>query len=206
MQPTGYHVTNLLLQLVNCLLIWLVLTRLAIPAHFFAAVLFAIHPVNVESVAWIAQHKNVLSLLFFLLSVLCFLKVDGSYHRWYVLSLFLFILAMLSKGSVVVLPVLLLLIIWWQRDRITRHDLWQTAPFFAVAAVLTVVNIWFQTHGSENVIRSVTLAQRLAGAGVRFGFICINRCCRSTCPLFIPSGTFRYPICFDGCHSLPPYV
>jgi protein O-mannosyl-transferase len=165
MNPTGYHVINIVLHIINCLLIWLVLTRLAIPGAFLAAVLVAIHSVNVESVAWISQQKNLLSLMFFLLSIGCFLKSEGLTNRWYGLSLLTFVLAMLSKGSVAVLPILLLLIIWWQSGKVTTRNLWQMAPFFAVAIALTAVNISFQTHGTENVIRSVTFAQRLAGAG-----------------------------------------
>ena len=76
MNPTGYHVVNLALFIADCLLIWLVLKRLAIPGAFLAALLYAVHPVNVESVAWVSQHKNVLSLLFFLLSLLWFIKSE----------------------------------------------------------------------------------------------------------------------------------
>jgi tetratricopeptide (TPR) repeat protein len=192
MNPTGYHITNLVLHIADSLLIWLLLKRLLIPGGFLAALLFAVHPVNVESVAWIAQHKNLLSLLFFLLSLLCYLKSQSSaatrlekrprrlpdavdlcpfpWSRWYFLSLLAFTLAMLSKGSVAILPLVLLLIIWWQRDQICRSDLWQTAPFFAVAILLTLVNIWFQTHGADTATRSVTFAQRLAGAGASLWF------------------------------------
>src|SRR5262245_62014795 len=107
----GYRVTNVLLHITDSLLIWLVLRQLAIPGAFFAALLFAIHPVNVESVAWIAQRKNVLSLLWFLLSILCYLRsqadrslgpVSASTRpfnaAWYWLSLAAFVLAGLSKG------------------------------------------------------------------------------------------------------------
>ena len=72
---------------------------------------------------------------------------------------------MLSKGSVAILPLVLLLLAWWQRGRISKLDLWQSAPFFAVAIVLTLVNIWFQTHGTESAIRSASFLERLAGAG-----------------------------------------
>lgn len=192
MDPTGYRITNLVLHIADSLLIWLLLKRLSIPGSFLAALLFAVHPVNVESVAWIAQHKNLLSLLFFLLSLLWYLKSQASaaapikklsprplktavqhpslWNRWYFLSLLAFTLAMLSKGSVAILPLVLLLIIWWQRGRISKSDLWQTAPFFTVAIVLTIVNIWFQTHGADTAIRSVTFAQRLAGAGAAVWF------------------------------------
>ena len=181
MHPTGYHVTNLLLHIADSLLVWLVLARLKIPGAFLAALLFAVHPINVESVAWIAQRKNVLSLLFFLLSIVWYLKstartdeVRGSneidsdslqLNSWYWLSLLAFLLAMLSKGSVAMLPLVLLLIVWWQRGRIQQTDIVRTIPFFIVAAVLTIVNIWFQSRGLTTPLRDVTPLARLLGAG-----------------------------------------
>ncbi len=200
MNSTGYHVTNLILHIVAALLMWVILRRLSIPGAFFAALLFAVHPVNVESVAWISQRKNVLAMVFFLLSILCYLgqfsssssdNAPGSADlaqgecgllmgRWYWLSLAMFLLGMLSKGSVVILPVLLLGILWWRRTGtvpifasakmglspyVSRWDLIRTAPFFLVAAVLAVVNLWFQTHGTEVVIRTAGFAERLLGAG-----------------------------------------
>jgi protein O-mannosyl-transferase len=83
---------------------------------------------------------------------------------FYILSLFAFVLAMLSKGSVAVLPVIILGIIWWRR-RLTWRDWLRTVPFFAVAVILTLVNIWFQSHGSPEPIRNAQFAERLAGAG-----------------------------------------
>ncbi|HTQ38759.1 MAG TPA: tetratricopeptide repeat protein [Pirellulales bacterium] len=165
MNSTGYHVTNLLLHIINSLLVWLLLKRLAIRGAFLAALLFAVHPVNIESVAWIAERKNVLSMLFFLLSILSYLKAERLVNRWYWFSLMAFALAMLSKGSVAILPLLLLVIAWWQRGRVTAGDVRLVAPFFLVAIALTGVNIWFQTHGAETAIRNVTFDQRLAGAG-----------------------------------------
>ncbi len=155
---------------------------------FFGALIFAVHPVNVESVAWIAQRKGLLAMLFFLLSILCYLKREipwsslqnGIYRiasplaprpspLWYWLSLLAFVLGMLSKGSVAVLPVLLLGIMGWLRP-LTRKDLWRTMPFFLVAAVLIFVNLWFQTHGMENEIRTAGFAERLLGAGAVMWF------------------------------------
>jgi protein O-mannosyl-transferase len=181
MNTTGYHFTNIILHIVDSLLIWIILRRIAVPGAFLAALIFAVHPVNVESVAWIAQRKNTLAMLFFLLSILWYLKneipsVQKHLHTipyslspvslsvWYWLSLLSFLLAMLSKGSVAVLPILLLGIVWWLRP-LTKRDFVRTAPFFAVAVGLAYVNVWFQTHGSETVIRSATFLERLLGAG-----------------------------------------
>ena len=76
--PTGYHVTNLLLHIAACLLVWAILRQLAIPGAFLAAMLFAVHPVNVESVAWIAQRKGLLALVFFLLSILWYVREEDA--------------------------------------------------------------------------------------------------------------------------------
>ncbi len=211
--PAGYHATNLILHVVESLLIWVILRKLSIPWAFWAALIFALHPVNVESVAWISQRKDMMAMLFFLLSILWYLKADmpttsvgmapdmaparshgGPWERgtspqplapcpwplFYWLSLAAFLLAMLSKGSAAVLPVLLLGIVWWLRPPGTvpifistkmrpfpysRKDLLQIAPFFLVAVILAGVNAWFQTHGREATIRNADFVQRLLGAG-----------------------------------------
>jgi len=180
--PNGYRVTNLLLHIVNCWLLWWVLAKLSIPGAFLAALLFAVHPVNVESVAWIAQRKNLLAMMFFLLSIGWYLNADPDPKtpikpngetrnwRWYWLSLAGFLLAMLSKGSVAILPVALMLIAWWRRNRITRRDLLRTAPFFLVAIVLTAINIWFQSHDFSRPVREANLIERLLGAGAAVWF------------------------------------
>jgi tetratricopeptide (TPR) repeat protein len=193
--PAGYHVTNLILHVVEALLIWVILRKLSVTGAFLAAMIFAVHPVNVESVAWIAQRRNVVAMLFFLLSILWYLKADmptaiagmaparshagpwerektfssfilhpSAFHFCYWLSLAAFTLAMLSKGSAAVLPVLLLGIIWWLRSLI-RRDMLRIAPFFLLAVVLTGVNIWFQMHGENIEIRNAGFAERLLGAG-----------------------------------------
>ncbi len=185
MHPAGYHVSNLILHVAEALLIWIILQRLSVPGAFLAAMIFAVHPVNVESVAWIAQRKNTMAMLFFLLSILWYLKdkkwtvdsgqwtEDPAPHHpsfihhpssFYWLSLGAFVTAMLGKGSVVILPVVLLGIVWWLRPLTTR-DIIKISPFFIVAAVLAGVNVWFQTHGSGEVLRAASLTERLLGAG-----------------------------------------
>jgi tetratricopeptide (TPR) repeat protein len=201
--PTGYHVVNLILHVVDSLLVWAVLRQLSIPGAFLAALLFTVHPVNVESVAWIAQCKNLLAMLFFLLSILYWLKWDGqqtarrhTIHESqtafrgvspYWLSLFWFLLAMLSKGSVAILPLVLMLIAWWRRRKFDARAILRIAPFFLFAAVLTFVNIWFQTHGAINsALRDVTFLQRLLGAGAIVWFYL----CKALWPIGL---VFVYP-------------
>lgn len=165
LNPLGYHLTNVVLHCANAWLLWVILRRWSIPGAFLAALFFVVHPVNVVSVAWITQRKNTLSMLFFLVSVLCYDQRDRRSALWYGLSIVAFLLAMLSKGSVAVLPPMLLLIAWWRNGRVTRDDVLRTVPFFVIAIALTLVNIWFQTHLAGEAIRHATFAERLAGAG-----------------------------------------
>ncbi len=177
--PTGYHATNILLHACSALMIWNILRRLSIRGAWVAAMLFALHPVNVQSVAWVAQRKNTLSLLLFLVSIAMFLRAEsdvrsrgasalrtrgGLKPSAYAMSLIAFLLAMLSKGSVAVLPALLLVLGWWIRDRVTARDVARVAPFFVIAIALTFVNVWFQRRmaGGE---RDVTFLERMLGAG-----------------------------------------
>ncbi len=176
--PTGYHVTNLALHVAAALLVWNILRYLSVPGAFLAALLFAVHPVNVESVAWISQRKGLLAMMFFLLSIVWYLRTikqrttDDSVRTtlWYWLSLVAFVLAMLSKGSVAILPIVLLLIVWWQKGRIQISDIARIAPFLLVAVVLAGVDVWFQKHGTQIIFREATLAQRLMGAGTAVWF------------------------------------
>ena len=174
MNPTGYHVTNLIFHIVSTLLIWYILQKLSMPGAFLAALIFAVHPVNVESVAWIAQRKNLMAMVFFLLTILCYLKAETQppprkplywpgIGFWYRLSLVAFMLGILSKGSVVVLPVLLLGIVWWIRD-VTKWDMVGIAPFFVAAVIFTGLNVWTHSSSTE-VIRNVSFVERLLGAG-----------------------------------------
>jgi hypothetical protein len=173
LHPAGYHLTNLLLHVAEAGLLWSILRRLRVPGALLAALLFAVHPVNVESVAWIAQRKNLMAMLFFLLALEGFLRTrwwrEGDLARTvadpaYGLSLAAFVLAMLSKGSVAMLPVVLLGLIAWRR-RPGWGDGARLAPFFAVAAGLAAVNVWFAAHGAKGVVRAAGFAERLLGAG-----------------------------------------
>lgn len=148
LHPLGYHLVNVLLHATSVLLAWRLFLRLKIPGAWLASAIFAVHPVMVESVAWITERKNVLSLPLALASMLCYLRFSppaeseatstSSRTRslYYVLSLLLFLGALLSKTVVATMPAVLLVIYWWKRGKITWTDAARLAPFFAVGAGL----------------------------------------------------------------------
>jgi tetratricopeptide (TPR) repeat protein len=176
----GYRIVNLLLHCLSAGLLWKLLGRLKIPGAWLGAALFAVHPVATASVAWISELKNTLSLPFFLLSGLAFLRYREQPEtrtpgrtRWlYVGSLTAFVLALLAKTSTVMLPVLLLALGWWQDRKITRRIGIQLAPHFGLALVFGGLTVWRQTHQA---IRAVTVQtgsglERLADAGTAVWF------------------------------------
>jgi tetratricopeptide (TPR) repeat protein len=173
LHPMPYHLINIALHAANALLLWALLRRLQIRGAYLAAAIWALHPVNVETVAWVTEMKNTQSALFFFLALLCFLRPDqpGS-NKWYALSLLCGAAAMLSKPSTVVLPAVLLLCVWWQR-RLHAKQVVRVLPFFVMALAMSMLTITEQgkhVHAGGTAEWSMNLMERciLAGRAVWF--------------------------------------
>ncbi len=171
---TGYHFLNILLHFFSSLLLVSILRKLGIPGAWLAGWLFALHPVMVESVAWITEMKNVLSMLFFLASILVYLRFDRERKKGIlVAALLLFVAGLASKTSIVPLPLVLLIISWWKRGRLSwKHDMLPVVPFFLVALAYGSVTIWVEhrfvgTQGNEF---AISFPDRCLIAGRAFWF------------------------------------
>ena len=190
LNPFPYHFLNVLLHAASAVLLWRVLQLLKVRGAWLGAALWALHPVMVQSVAWITELKNVQSCLFYLLSIFCFLKWQsrreeaaesaskcvqsggGGSLGTFLLSLVSFILATLSKPSVVMLPFVLALCVWWLRRQIRWRDVLSLTPFALVSALASVWTIWEQKFHARAIGPdwAQTFPERLiiAGKGIWF--------------------------------------
>ena len=166
LHPEGYHWVNILLHTVNALLVWRLLGLLRVPGAWLAAAIFALHPVQVESVAWITERKNVLMGLFFLLALLAWIKFveASSSQRWryYGLALLLYALALFSKTTACTLPAALLLILWLKETRINWRRLVEIAPFVALGIAMGLVSVWWERYhqGTQGELFEIGLPER----------------------------------------------
>jgi tetratricopeptide (TPR) repeat protein len=171
---TGYHIVNLLLHIGCVVLVLRIVRFLRIPGAELAATIFALHPVNVETVAWIAERKNTLSGVFALAATLWYLRFDENRsRRSYALALGLFLLGLVSKTAIVTLPLALLVIFWWKRGAISwRHDVVPLIPFFFFSAAAGLMTRWVEygNIGYRARMLDLSLLDRCLIAGRAFWF------------------------------------
>ncbi len=174
--PFGYHLVNIVLHASVAFLAAMVLRRLEIPGAYLAGAIFALHPVHVETVAWITELKNTLSGVFYLTAALAYLRFDQTRHRpWYLLALGLFVLGLLSKTVIATLPAALLVVFWWNRGRLSwRRDALPLVPFFVLGAIGGLFTAWVEKTliGAEGEVFEFTFLQRsvIAGSVIWFYF------------------------------------
>ncbi len=174
LRPIPYHLVNVLLHGISALLLWQVLRNLKIPGAWLGAALWALHPVVVESVAWITEMKNTESGLFYLLSILFFARYVQAREaatlrarRWnYGLTLLFAAMAMASKSSTVILPIVLCLCAWWMEGRWQWRNVPRVAPIFLMSIAAGLVSIWKQNLvGADEPDMARSWPERLATAG-----------------------------------------
>jgi len=147
LHPPGYHIVNVLLHSANALLVWLVLRRLALPGAWLAAAIFALHPVQVETVAWITELKNTESTFFCLLALLAWMKFAGTHSwRFYALTFLLYALALFSKTTACTLPAAMLLVLWLKHLPVNWQRWLQVVPFLAAGLAMGLLSIWWERH------------------------------------------------------------
>lgn len=176
--PQPFHLVNILLHAAAAVVLWRVLRMLRVPGAWLGAALWALHPVQVESVAWITEMKNTQSALFFLLAVLFFCKArradapEGRPGLCYALTLAFATLALASKSSTVVLPLILGLCAWWiDRRWRWRRNLLQLAPVLLLSIGTGLITMWTQrAEGAFDPEFARSFAERLAGVGVAVWF------------------------------------
>lgn len=185
LNPKGYHVINVVLHGLSAMLLFFLLRGLGIPGAWAAGAIFALHPIQVESVAWITERKNVLSLVFYLAAALAYFRWMGlpgggaaedaprapraprGPRRFYALALGLFLCALLSKTVTASLPAAVLVVIYWKRGRIGWRDVLPLLPFFAAGIGLGIATAWMERHRVGAVGRhwDFTLLDRFLIAG-----------------------------------------
>jgi Flp pilus assembly protein TadD len=183
-RPFGYHLVNVLLHAGNAILLAVILHALGLRGGWLAAGLFALHPVHVESVAWITERKNVLSTFLYLSALAAYLRHAGLWQptgasvlphgasrcrswTWYGASLAFFVLALLSKTTTAMLAPALALVVWWKRGSVARREGLGTLPFFALGALFGFFTAWFEKEHvlAEGADWALSSVERLLVAG-----------------------------------------
>jgi Flp pilus assembly protein TadD len=183
LHPAGYHAVNVAIHAASSVVLWGVLSTLAVPGAWWAAALFAVHPVGVETVAWVTERKNTLSLLFALGAAWCWLRYrfgpgpvaaaardlsdERSRRPWLAAAVALFACALLSKTVAAMLVGVLAVIVWWKTGTIRRADVVGLLPLVMIGLPLALLTIWLEKHhvGAGKVPWNLSFADRLLIAG-----------------------------------------
>ncbi len=200
LNPLGYHIVNMLLHGLSGVLAWRLLARLEVPGAWLAAALFVVHPVEVESVAWVTERKNVLSMTLALGSLLAYFRfcppeppAEGTQQTapekaawgWYALALALYVGALWSKTVTASVPAVVLVIFWWKRGTIRVRDVVPLLPFFVVGLSLASVTAWMERTmvGAEGADWAFSRLDRILIAGRALWF-------------YAAKLAWPYPLCF----------
>ncbi len=147
LEPVGYRVVNTALQALNTLLVWRLMLRLSVPGAWLIAATFAVHPLHVESVAWIIERKGLLSGTLYLGAALLWLRfLETRSWRPYFLAIGLFAMSLLSKTVTITLLAALPILCWWKHGRIAWADIKPLLPLFAVGFVITLGDFLYISH------------------------------------------------------------
>jgi tetratricopeptide (TPR) repeat protein len=172
--PLPYHLVNIVLHAASALLLLRVLLILKIPGAWLAAAIFALHPVQVESVAWISELKNTLSGVFLFVALLFYLRFDRSRNRSaYVLALVAFFLGLMCKTVIAPLPAVVLVLFWWKRGRLLwKQDVLPLIPFFFLGISAGLFTAWVERTfiGAQGEAFNYGLIERCLIAGRAFWF------------------------------------
>jgi len=170
----GYHLINIFLHGFAAIVLLRILLRLKVPGAWLAAGLFALHPVQVESVAWISEIKNTLSGLFFFCSILAYLNFDQNRSRVaYFGSLALFLFGLMCKTAIAPLPAIILAVLWWRRGRLRlRDDVVPSLPFFGLGIGAGLFTAWVERNfvGAHGTVFQLSILQRCLIAARDFWF------------------------------------
>jgi len=168
LDPYGYHAVNLALHIVNAALIYVILLHLYPPFAFAVGLLFALHPVHVETVAWITELKNILGCLFYLLAVLGYVKyLETRQRKHYHFSFVAFIAALLSKSITVTFVVVPLFLKWWRREKFCRSDIVALLPFALVGLASGINTVFLEIYrvGAQGGAWEASFAEHFVLAG-----------------------------------------
>ena len=196
LNPSGYHAFNLLLHLLNVVLVFYTIFLLSdkITVALVASLLFGIHPLHVESVAWAAELKDLLYTFFFLASYIFYLKyLKDPQKKYYVFALFLFLISLLSKAMAASLPLVFILTDYFKGRKINLNSLAEKAPFFLLAIAFGIVAVYAQQSSGATALTNFTFPQHLLFAS--YGFI--SYLFKLLLPLNL-SSFYPYPLKSEG--------